>query len=446
MNRLAGIVVVFTLLGVAPAVAGPPRVQVIHDVERGLEFGLQAGLIHDFLPPVPDAGPGLLVGLELGWDINWLLRLKGGVVTAYYDASGTLPGGQGVKLDWDSQLYWLGASFSLVASERFHADVQAGVGYFHAGPKQVGNFSVAGSDDVAIRAGGALEYFTGLRHFSLALEVMVDILPGRGDVALAVYPVVRYSFGFGGSRSIEQPRDRDADGVPDKFDRCPDVWGPQSNHGCPEADSDSDGVIDREDHCPQQPGPAANAGCPPEPDSDGDGVKDKLDRCPRVPGPASQDGCPDKDDDGVPDHLDKCPDKKGKVEADGCPSRAHIKVVVRKQSIQLKEKIHFEFGKAKIQRRSYPLLDQVAATLKAHPEIKKLRIEGHTDSRGSAAYNQRLSQRRAQAVVNYLVRRNIARDRLVAKGFGESRPIASNKTAKGRAQNRRVEMIILERE
>lgn len=446
MNRPATMFTLYILAVAIPAMAGPPRVQVIKDVERGLELGLQAGFLYDFRAPVPDAGPGLLVGLEAGWDINWLLRLKGGVVTGYYDASGALDSGQRVALDYDSQLYWLGASFSLLASERFHADVQAGVGYFHTGPKQVGGFSVAGDDDVAIRVGAALEYFTGLRHFSVALEVMADILPRRGDVALALYPVVRYSFGFGGSRSIEQPPDRDRDGVPDKFDRCPDTWGPESNHGCPEADSDSDGVIDREDRCPQQPGPAANAGCPPEPDSDGDGVKDSRDRCPRTPGPASRDGCPDRDGDGVPDYLDKCPDKQGKVEADGCPSRAYIKVAVSKQSIQLREKIHFAFGKARIQRRSFPLLDQVAATLKAHPEIKKLRIEGHTDSKGSARYNQLLSQRRAQAVVNYLVGKGIARERLVAKGFGESRPIATNKTNRGRARNRRVEMIILERE
>ncbi len=119
---------------------------------------------------------------------------------------------------------------------------------------------------------------------------------------------------------------------------------------------------------------------------------------------------------------------------------------MKKESIELREKIHFEFGKAKIQRRSYPLLNQVAAILKAHPEIKKLRVEGHTDSKGSAAYNLRLSQRRDEAVVNYLVSKGISRDRLVPKGYGESRPIASNRTAKGRAKNRRVEMIILEKE
>jgi outer membrane protein OmpA-like peptidoglycan-associated protein len=165
-----------------------------------------------------------------------------------------------------------------------------------------------------------------------------------------------------------------------------------------------------------------------------------------VPGPAASQGCPDSDGDGVPDHIDKCPDKPGKVEADGCPSRAHIKVQVREQSLELREKVNFEFGKAKIMRESFGLLDQVAATLKQHSEILKLRVEGHTDDKGPDAFNLRLSQKRAESVVDYLVGKGVERERLVPKGFGEEKPIASNKTDAGRAANRRVEMIILERE
>jgi outer membrane protein OmpA-like peptidoglycan-associated protein len=336
---------------------------------------------------------------------------------------------------------------ALLATQRFYAYVQAGIGYRGASPKEVDTVDVSGKDDVAILAGGGLEYYSNLRHFSFALEANATILPIRGDVVVSLIPVVRYTFGFGEVRFIKPPKDRDHDGVPDKDDKCPDEWGPESNKGCPEKDTDGDGIIDREDHCPEEPGPASNAGCPIEPDSDNDGVPDKLDRCPKVPGPKDKEGCPDRDDDGIPDHIDKCPDKPGRAEADGCPTKAHVKVTVKQRSLELREKIHFEFGKAVIKQKSNSILNQVVATLKEHSEIKKLRIEGHTDSKGSREYNQGLSQRRAQAVVNFMVNiGGINRDRLVAKGFGEDKPIASNATARGRSLNRRVEMIILERE
>jgi outer membrane protein OmpA-like peptidoglycan-associated protein len=409
--------------------------------------GLQGGLTWDFKPPVETPGLGALVGLELGYDVNWVFRIKAGFLTNYYNATAESRTGNVVPMDFQARTLWGGASLALLATDRFYAYVQAGVGYWFTGPKTIDSVAVAGDDDIAILAGGGLEYYPNLRHFSFALEANVTILPIRGDVAVSLFPVVRFTFGLGEVRTIRPPKDRDGDGVPDKDDKCPDEWGPESNAGCPEPDTDGDGIIDREDHCPQEPGPASNHGCPIVPDTDGDGLNDKLDRCPKVPGPKDKEGCPDRDDDGIPDHIDKCPDKPGPAENDGCPSKAHVKVTVKQRSLQLREKIHFEFGKAKIKRQSHSILDQVAATLKQHPEIKKLRVEGHTDSKGSSAYNQGLSQRRAQAVVEYLVKQGgVDRDRLVAKGFGEEKPVASNATSRGRSMNRRVEMIILERE
>jgi len=430
----------------ARSAAQAPTVQVYQPVEKGFEIALSGGFCHDFKPPAPNAAPGFCLGLEAGYDLSWVFRLRAGMQSWYLSASGELARGGTVKLDWDAQLWWAGAQLALLATPRFYLGVQAGVGYLRASPKEIGSFQVAGSDDVALQAGGYLEYYLGLRHFSVGVEAGVDILPRRGDVALLIMPVVRYTFGGGGVKVIEPPKDRDQDGVPDQYDACPENWGPESNRGCPEQDSDSDGVPDREDNCPQQPGPASNSGCPLEPDTDGDGVKDSQDACPKEPGQAASRGCPDGDSDGVPDHVDKCPKQAGKVEYDGCPSRAHIKVQVREEKLELREKIHFEFGKAVIKRESYPLLDQVAATLKDHPEIRKLRVEGHTDNKGSAQYNLRLSQKRAEAVVEYLVKKGVERERLVPKGFGLTRPIASNATEAGRAANRRVEMIILERD
>jgi outer membrane protein OmpA-like peptidoglycan-associated protein len=429
--------------------AAEPKIQVYEEVEKGLEVGLQGGFAWNFDANDDlsiQAGPGFLAGLELGYDLTWVFRIKGGFLSQHYSATATSPSGTSLPMDWEARVVWAGASLALLATHRFYAYAQAGVGYLAAAPRKVDRFEVAGSDDVVILGGGGIEYYLPLRHFSIALEANVNYLPLRGDVAIAIFPVLRYTFGVGKSRSIKPPKDRDHDGVPDKDDKCPDTWGPETNAGCPEPDTDGDGVIDREDNCPKEPGPASNSGCPIEPDTDGDGLKDKLDRCPKIPGPIHNDGCPDRDEDGIPDHIDKCPDKPGSVQNDGCPSKAHVKVRIKTDAIELREKIHFEFGKAAIKKKSFELLDQVVATLKQHPEIKKLRIEGHTDSKGPAKFNQRLSQRRAQSVVNYLTGKGVEKDRLVAQGFGEEKPIASNNTERGRSMNRRVEMIILERE
>jgi outer membrane protein OmpA-like peptidoglycan-associated protein len=111
---------------------------------------------------------------------------------------------------------------------------------------------------------------------------------------------------------------------------------------------------------------------------------------------------------------------------------------------ELREKIYFDTGKATIKPVSYPLLDDAAKTLNAHPEVKKIAIEGHTDSKGKPAANQKLSQARAESVRQYLIGKGVAADRLVAQGFGQDRPIADNKTVVGRETNRRVDIRILE--
>lgn len=436
-----------TLLWLGPAVADAPKVQVIEEVEKGLAVGGQLGLCYDFVSPVDSLNPGLLAGLEIGYDITWILRAKIGFTDHIYSARSANHRGDPVDMDFEQRLVWGGASLALLATERFYLYAQAGLGYLFTAPKRVDGVAAAGDDDLAILVGGGLEYYTWLRHFSFGLEANVMVLPMRGDVALSIYPVVRYTFGLGGVKVIRPPADRDEDGVPDEKDECPDTWGPESNDGCPEPDQDGDGLVDREDHCPQEPGPVSNNGCPEARDSDGDGLRDRIDRCPKEPGPAANEGCPeeDSDDDGIPDRVDLCPTKRGPKKYDGCPKKSDIKIRVKRQAIELREKIHFETNRAKIKPKSFPVLDQVAATLQQYPEITKMEIQGHTDSRGTEAYNLRLSQRRAQAVVDYLRDKRISTDRLVARGYGEERPIAPNDTEEGRALNRRVEMIILER-
>lgn len=234
--------------------------------------------------------------------------------------------------------------------------------------------------------------------------------------------------------------DNDDDGILDADDVCPVDAGMASARGCP--DADEDGITDAGDDCPNLAGPLENKGCP---DTDADGVLDNVDECPAEAGPVESFGCPDSDADLVPNYRDDCPDEKANAginpkRSDGCPSR----VFVALDGIKITEKVFFDTNRATIQRRSYSLLDDVAATLNAYPGITKIEVQGHTDSQGSDANNQVLSQNRASAVVLYMTEHGVDTSRLVAMGYGEDQPISDNGTSAGRADNRRVEFKILE--
>jgi outer membrane protein OmpA-like peptidoglycan-associated protein len=204
-------------------------------------------------------------------------------------------------------------------------------------------------------------------------------------------------------------------------------------------DSDGDGVPDVDDLCPDVPGPAEHRGCPLFTDRDGDGVSDDIDRCPELPGPKENFGCPwpDRDGDKVADKDDRCPDEPGPPESQGCPRRASGLIVVRRDRIELKQQIHFQPNRAKILRDSYEVLDEVAEAIRDAPVA--VRIEGHTDNVGKRKENVSLSQARADAVREYLIRGGVGEKRLTAVGYGPKRPIASNSTRAGRKLNRRVE-------
>jgi len=211
---------------------------------------------------------------------------------------------------------------------------------------------------------------------------------------------------------------------------------------CPTLDDDGDGILNRDDACPTVAGIPEEKGCPPK-DTDGDGIFDHLDKCPTQAGPKENGGCPDtdQDGDGVVDRLDKCPDVAGVAEFEGCPP-AKAKVNVETKKIDILEKVYFDTNKATIQPRSFGLLDDVATVLGRHPEITKVLVEGHTDNTGAPDYNLTLSDARSKAVKEYLVGKGVAADRLDAQGFGQTKPVADNKTKAGREQNRRVEFTI----
>ena len=252
-------------------------------------------------------------------------------------------------------------------------------------------------------------------------------------------------FGFSGLWG-GGPGDKDKDGVTDDLDKCPDTpLGEKVDaRGCTlPKDSDGDGVMDDADKCPDTPkGEKVDAhGCPLPKDSDGDGVTDDKDKCPNTPKGEKVDatGCPlpkDSDGDGVTDDKDKCPGTPAgtKVDKNGCPQ-----LFEETKSTLVLECVNFATNKAELTPESVEVLDRVATSLLAYPEIR-VEVDGHTDSRGSKALNTRLSQKRAESVRDYLIGKGVAADRLVAKGYGPDKPIASNDTEEGRAQNRRTEL------
>ncbi|TYB78649.1 OmpA family protein [Bizionia myxarmorum] len=264
------------------------------------------------------------------------------------------------------------------------------------------------------------------------------------------------TFKFGG-------KDTDGDGIYDKDDACPEVFGLAAFNGCP--DTDGDGIEDSKDSCPNEAGPAEFNGCPdtdgdgvPDkdddcptvaglkelngcPDADGDGVADKDDKCPNEAGPAANNGCPwpDRDGDGVADKDDLCPDKVGTVANNGCPE---VTEAVQKALNAYAKTILFDTGKSTIKNQSEKVLQDIIAILNEYPNAK-FAVEGHTDSVGSDANNMKLSDARALSVKDYLVSKGVDQFRLSSKGFGEDKPIDSNKTRDGRANNRRVEINLV---
>lgn len=241
-------------------------------------------------------------------------------------------------------------------------------------------------------------------------------------------------------------KDTDKDGVPDYKDKCPNSTPGYKvdSLGCT-IDTDGDGVADDIDQCPETPAEARGMvdenGCPL--DTDGDGVPDYLDQCPGTPAAAKgfvdEKGCPiDTDGDGVYDYEDVCPNEPGVKANNGCPE---IKEEVKKVFEKALNGIEFETGSAKIKKTSNKILDDVVKIMKENPSYK-LSINGHTDNAGKADKNQKLSEDRAASVKAYLENKGVEASRLTSAGFGQTQPVADNKTAKGRAKNRRVEFKV----
>ncbi|MDI1316757.1 OmpA family protein [Flavobacterium sp.] len=337
---------------------------------------------------------------------------------------------------------------NLIKSKKIDPSIHVGGGY-----TWIGDELHAGT----VNGGLGLTYwFTEMVGLSVRSTYKYSFEDVREDMPTHMQHFAGLTFKFGG-------KDTDGDGIYDKDDACPEVAGLKQFNGCP--DTDGDGIADKDDACPDVAGPVEFNGCP---DTDGDGIADKDDACPDVAGLKSLNGCPDIDGDGITDKADKCPDVKGPKENAGCPwpDRDGDKVLdkddkcpdvagtvanngcpevsdeVMKKLNDYAKTILFDSGKSSFKQQTYPVLQAMVAILKEYPN-SNFSLEGHTDSDGSDASNQILSESRAKAVKDFLVENGIASDRLSSVGFGESKPIDSNKTKAGKANNRRTEVKLI---
>ena len=340
--------------------------------------------------------------------------------------------------------YKLGDGFHFLNVEPY---LEAGTGYTWFGRERSQTLNAAVGFSIPFSERVKIDLNTGYKH---AFDDMASLKPHfQHSISLAI--------NFGG-------KDTDGDGIYDQYDDCPDEPGLPEFNGCP--DNDGDGIENSKDSCPDTPGLAEFNGCP---DTDGDGTPDTKDACVNEPGSVEMNGCPDSDSDGVADNVDSCVDVAGPSENDGCPwpdidgdsvldkddKCPEVAGLVSNQGCPTptKEimdelnavgaKVPFQLNKADLGIMVTTVLDIVAGIMEKYGNTDFV-IEGHTDTSGPKAFNQKLSEMRADAVKEYLVQKGIDESRLSTVGFGEDMPTESNSTRKGRISNRRVEFKVVE--
>ena len=331
--------------------------------------------------------------------------------------------------------------------------LRAGAGYRLRAATEV--FDIAVGDELTFAAGGHARLSSGIQLFaelagttnashplaSVRQTPVELLLGGRREVGarwlggdhrfwltLAAGPGLSAGYGSPAARAVaaltwsNRPPPHPAAAPPPELPRAPETC--PGGAGCPKkeppppSDRDKDGILDDDDECPDEP-------------EDKDGFED-------------DDGCPDPDNDkdGILDAADKCPNESetinGFEDDDGCPDKGAAAVRVGPAELEILKPIFFETDHSRVRHAFYNVLSQIALTLKAHPEIGRCAVEGHTDDTGPPEWNQKLSLLRAEAVVEFLVDKGVERARLTAIGHGEKLPWAPNDTEEGRARNRRV--------
>jgi outer membrane protein OmpA-like peptidoglycan-associated protein len=412
------------------------------------------------------AGPGLgasaLVFIPTG-SSGGLIRegfgAEGRVFGDLRTGSFTFAVGTGVRLRAATKLYDipLGNELLLAAAAEYRLDESTTLFGELAGATALGSpFSSTKQSPLEVLFGGR-QRIGGVTLFGGAGPGLQD---GYGT------PVLRLVAGLSftnaplhaeGAAASPEP-DRDGDGLPDARDKCPDAAedkdGFEDADGCPDLDDDKDGVPDAKDKCPRQPetknGFKDEDGCPDEDlrqkDTDKDGLTDDKDKCVDQPedkdGFEDEDGCPDPDNDkdGFPDAKDKCPNEPETInnvkDDDGCPDKGIV--VLKEGELETLAPIFFASDRARVRHAFRPALNDIAAILISHPEIGRCAVEGHTDARGPADWNKKLSFERAKSVAAYLIAKGVDPARVVAIGQGDALPWATNQTEAGRAANRRV--------
>lgn len=420
----------------------------LHVFRDNLELG-----VADDPGNVPHPKNGAIFGPRIGLTLLPWVSLEGEL--------GAIPTADS-KHDWSA---WL-LSYKLHALVHFmHGRVRpfalAGVGLMNvASTEGLAEDEIKKDTDFDFHGGVGVKYAV-LPQLDIRADARAVFLPNTNNKGFSsdFELLAGAAYKFGGRAAPPPPplvKDSDRDDIADPNDRCPmepeDRDSFQDEDGCPDLDNDADGVPDASDKCPMEAetknGVDDEDGCP-EKDQDNDGIVGSADKCPEQPedkdGFQDDDGCPDPDNDGdgVADVSDKCPaepeTKNGFQDDDGCPDE--VPAVVKKFTGVIKG-INFKANSADIQKSSFKVLTEAVKVLKEYPDLR-IEISGHTSSEGNAAKNLQLSKDRADAVKSYLVSAGIADNRITTAGFGPERPIADNKTSKGRAQNRRIEFRLL---
>ncbi|MCE9572911.1 MAG: OmpA family protein [Deltaproteobacteria bacterium] len=461
----------------AGAALGAAGITAVPSAHANVEVGITAG-VHKFNETnelgVPDATGAVtptslsnsaLFGLRLGYYFNTMLgvEVEGGVIPSETRGSPVVDA-------WTATY-----RAHLIAQFRSADPTNKLVPFVTIGGAAFSLFKTANSSvidkDTDVAAYGGVGFKWRVQNgWGLRVDGRLMFPPSSADSGvttdweglLSVYK----EFGRTAAKPVEKPipkgpEDTDGDGINDDTDKCvndaEDKDGFEDEDGCPDPDNDKDGVLDAADKCPTEAEDADGFqdedGCP-DPDNDNDGLPDAADKCPTdaedKDGFEDEDGCPDPDNDkdGVLDAADKCGDqpetKNGFQDDDGCPDE--VPKAVQKFTGAIKG-INFKTGSAELLKTSNGTLDAAIKILKDYPDLK-LEVQGHTDNaplgKGSKfADNTALSQARADSVKAYFVTAGIADDRVVAKGYGDTVPVADNKTAAGKAKNRRVEFKLI---
>jgi outer membrane protein OmpA-like peptidoglycan-associated protein len=466
MRRTTSILAMSASL-LALAVLGAPPVRATSDDERPGEIGFLAGIGLGDKSLVGDANDTHINGL-IGGRFAWHFTPH---VSGYLDVTWVpLQGASTLFGDVSEYAYRVGPEWYVNPHSRWQFFVNLGMGAMEL------KSDTGGNDGRGFVSGG-LGVRRGWRPGAFRIELRGDHTVSSAD-KLGATDVTQAKLVMGWTWGIgARPTDSDGDGVFDKKDKCPDTprGAVVDADGCPK-DADGDGVFDGIDTCPDTPKgyPVDASGCPK--DEDGDGVVDGIDKCPDTPKgctvdangcPSDSDGdgvcdgldqcaatpqgcrvdsrgCPiDSDGDGVCDGLDQCPGTPAgtTVDAKGCPppKPTVAPIFTAEQKEFVLEGVNFDTGKYDLKPEATEILDRVAESLKAFPDMK-VEVGGHTDNVGGQSFNQKLSEQRAKSVRDYLVSKGVDPGMLTFKGYGKNGPIADNKTAEGRAKNRRVEL------